>query len=270
MKTNGKKLICWLLSIGLFGCNATVRRPSNVPISAAKVDNVFIDCSLEKIFRANQCTVYRSDTGEILADGLFVLKSGEPVNESELRYKAFGEKGIFLEDSETLYQQTASERDRSHRVFSTRLATIASKDGAVALDCGQMNIARDADTLTECVLSSAAHKKPFFASYYWSGIAHFGYEGLAGDSTGTLYGAFYSSGDALWTGRAGKDGQVLDGGHTMVVPCPKPTNLIRNKMGTLTCWLKVRANSLRSRSTNAVALGYAQFLSPSLPPRTKQ
>ena len=239
MKTNCRKFTCWLLSIGLFGCKATIGRPGNVPTSAAKVDNVFIDCSLEKTFRANQCTVYKSDTGEILADGLFVLRSGEPVNASELRYKAFGEKGIFLEDSQILYQQTASERDPSHRVFTTRLKTIASGGRAVALNCGQINIARDADTLTECVLSSAAHKKPFFASYYWSSIAHFGYEGLAGDSTGTLYGAFYSSGDALWTGRAGKDGRVFDGGHTMVVPCPKPTNLTRDKMGTLTCFTEV-------------------------------
>jgi hypothetical protein len=72
-------------------------------------------------------------------------------------------------------------------------------------------------------LSSAGHKKPFFASYYWPSIGHFGYEGLAGDYTGTVDGAFYSSGDALRTGRAGKNGQVLDGGHTMVVPCPRPT-----------------------------------------------
>jgi hypothetical protein len=239
MESNAKKFICCLLSIGLFGCKTTTPRPDNVPASAAKVDNVFIDCSVEKTFRANQCSVYKGDTGEILADGLFVLRSGEPVSETELRYKAFNETGIFLEDSSILYQQTASGRDPSHRVFNSRLRTIASEGRAVALDCGQMNIARDPDTLTECILSSAAHKKPFFASYYWSSIAHFGYEGLAGDSTGTVYGAFYSSGDALWTGRTGKHGQILDGGHTMVVPCPKPTTLLRNKMGTLTCFTEI-------------------------------
>lgn len=168
---------------------------------------------------------------------MFVLRSGEPVNASELRYKAFGEQGVVLENSQVLCQQTASERDPSHRVFNARLMTIASKDAAAALDCGQMNIARDADTLTECVLSSAAHKKPFFASYYWSSIAHFGYEGLAGDSTGAVYGAYYSSGDALWTGRASKDAQ--DGGHTLVMACPKPTNLTKNKMGILTCFTEV-------------------------------
>jgi len=239
MRTAGQKFICWLLCICLFGCKATIRRPGNIPISATKVGSVFIDCSVEKTFRANQCTVYKSDTGEILADGLFVLSTGEPDTASELRYQAFGEKGIFLQDSRVLYQQTASERDPSHRVFNTSLKTIASEGGAVALNCGQMNIARDADTLTECILSSAARKKPFFASYYWSSIAHFGYEGLVGDSTGTIYGAFYSSGDALWTGRVGKDAQILDGGHTMVVPCPKPTNLTRSKMGTLTCFTEI-------------------------------
>ena len=233
------KFLCLLLSIVLLGCKATPHRPANIPTSATWIDSVYINCSVEKAFRANQCTVYEGDTGEVLADGLFVLRSGDPVNASELRYAAFGKKGIFLQDLRILYQQTASGRDPSHRVFYERLKTIASKDGMVALDCGQVNATSDANTLTECVLSAVARKKPFLASYYQPGLAHFGYNGFAGDSTGTVYGAFYSSGATVWMGGAGKDGQILDENHTLVLPCPKPTNLTMSKMGTLTCFTEV-------------------------------
>jgi hypothetical protein len=228
-----------LASLSLLGCEATPHRPANVPASATWIDNVFINCSVEKAFRANQCTVYKGGTGEILADGLFVLRSDEPVSKSDLRYAAFGEKGIFLEDLRILYQRTASERDPSHRLFSERLKSIASKDGTTAVDCGQVITTANIDTVTECILSAFAQKKSFFASYYQPGLAHFGYNGLAGDSTGTVYGAFYSSGETVWTGGAGKDGQIVDGNHTLILPCPKPTNLSKSKAGILTCFIEV-------------------------------
>jgi len=64
-------------------------RPASVPTSAVWVDNTFVDCSVDTQARANRCTVYKDDTGEILADGLFVLNTTyEGVDKSQLHYAA--------------------------------------------------------------------------------------------------------------------------------------------------------------------------------------
>jgi len=91
--------VCWLKFIFLFslvsvvGCEGMHSRPEGIPSSAVWVDNVFIDCSVEVQAKANRCTVYEDTTGEILADGLFVLNSPRrAVDKAELHYAAFGER----------------------------------------------------------------------------------------------------------------------------------------------------------------------------------
>jgi hypothetical protein len=212
-------------------------RPSKVPQSAVWVDGTFIDCSVDIQSKANRCTVYKDGSGEILAEGLFVLDNTDKgADNSQLRFVAFGEQGIYLDDLQILHQQTATKRDPSHRIFGERLNQIASKGGSNVLDCGEWATTDEADTVTECALTAFARGKSFFVRYYESEHAHFRYSGIASDSAGTFYGAFYSSGRTVWKGGPGKDGQLLDGNHTLISPCPKPPALTKTRMGTLTCF----------------------------------
>jgi hypothetical protein len=106
----------------LLGCRQQYHRPANVPSSAVWVDGAFIDCSVEQQSKANRCTVYRDRTGEILADGLFVLNTSlREAHSSELRYVAFGNRLIYLADARTLVPWAASERDPVNRVMDETL-----------------------------------------------------------------------------------------------------------------------------------------------------
>jgi hypothetical protein len=189
--------LAWLfLAVSLLGCEGTHSRPAGVPSSSVWVDNTFVDCSVERQSGADHCTVYKDDTGEILAEGLFVLKTSYLAAEkSELHYAAFGERGIYLDDLRILVQRTASLRDPSHRIIDERLKTIASKGGSDVLDCTSMKTPGKADVPTECALSAFDRRRPFWVRYYEPGIAWFVYSGFAGNGNGTVYSVFYSHGD---------------------------------------------------------------------------
>jgi hypothetical protein len=221
------------LIVCLFGCKGTHSRPASVPSSAVWVDNTFVDCSVERQSSADHCTVYKADTGEVLAEGLFVLKSSYLAAEkSELHYAAFGERGIYLEDLRTLVQRTASLRDPSHRIIDERLKTLASKGRTDVLDCTKMTTPGKADEPTECALSAFADRTPFWVRYYDPGTAWFGYSGFACDGDGTVYSVFYCHGDCV---NGDSQGQMMDNSQTLVVTCPKPTILSKMKNGVLTC-----------------------------------
>src|SRR5713226_624837 len=103
MKTGPVNSILISLCACSLGCSGNHPRPASVPVSAVWVDNTFIDCSVEKQSRANRCTVWKDDTGEILADGLFVLNgSHRAADTSELHYVGFGNGVILLADAQTL------------------------------------------------------------------------------------------------------------------------------------------------------------------------
>jgi hypothetical protein len=223
------------------GCKLNFR-PSNVPQSAVWVDGIFIDCSADAKSKADRCAVFGSSSGEVLAEGLFVLSSTyEGVEQSKLRFVALGEQGIYLDDLQVLHQRTATERDPSHRVFRARLDQVASKGGSNARDCGEWAAIGWADTVTECALTAFANGKPFYVRYYEPGPANFSYTGIASTSDGEFYEAIYSSGRTTWVGGSGKDGQLLDGNHTLVMPCPKPPTLTKTKSGILTCFTELRS-----------------------------
>jgi hypothetical protein len=225
----------------LSGCKGKHFRPASVPSSAVWVDNTFVDCSVDTQSRTNRCTVYKADTGEILADGLFVLNSSHfAAEKSELHYIAFGERGIYLEDLRILEQLTASQRDPSHRIIDERLKTIASKGGKDVSDCTNVTTPRRNDASAKCALSAFADRRPFYVRYYLQYPNSFGYMGIAGDADGNVYGVQYSSRHVLWgTGDVvdipPSEGQIFDDDHGYVLPCPKPTILSKAKNGTLTC-----------------------------------
>jgi len=234
MRACRSALICVLPMVCLLGCKRTHSRPAGVPPYAIWVDNVFVDCSVEKTPNADRCAVYNDDTGEILAEGDFVLKSSHAgAEKSELRYVAFGEQGIYLSDLRILVQRTASLRDPHHRVIDERLKTLASKGGAVVLDCTNTTTQGKVDAVTECALSAFIGKRPFWVRYYEPGTAWFVYSGFAGSGDGTVYYVSYSHGE--WVPIGDTQGQVMDNGQTLVVACPKPTILSKMNNGMLTC-----------------------------------
>jgi hypothetical protein len=230
------KFIFLCLFICLSGCKWIHSRPPGVPPTAVWVDSVFVDCSVEAQSKANWCTVYKDDTGEIVADGLFVLNSSHLAAEkSELHYATFGEQGIYLEDTRILLQRAASQRDPSNHIIDNRLRTLASGNGVEALDCRKAGASGKTDAVAECALKAFADRRPFYVSYYLQFPDSFGYEGYAGDADGHLYGVEYKSGRVHFTGAVPKAGQLFDDNHSFVMPCPKPTILYKAENGNVTC-----------------------------------
>jgi hypothetical protein len=114
------------LSVFLSGCMEPHPRPANVPSSATWVDNTFIDCSVESPSKGDRCTVYKDDSGRVLADGLFVLKAfHEGVDKPELRFAAFAHGMIYLQDARILVHVAPLERDPSRRTVIERLEALA-------------------------------------------------------------------------------------------------------------------------------------------------
>ena len=233
MKVSLTKSISCCLLICLSGCNSFHFHPNNVPHAAVWVDGTFIECSVETPAKADRCTVYKDDTGEILADGLFLLNTSHAAaDKSELKYAAFGSGIIYLSDARKLVLWVPSERDPTHRIINERLRAIACSGGKQVTDC------HDADGKTgavaDCALRAFADGKPFYAMYYFQGIDSFGFTGLAGNDDGNVYEVDYHS--MGWIGLdLPKEAQLLDGKHTFVMPCLKPIYLVKTEAGKLAC-----------------------------------
>jgi hypothetical protein len=209
-------------------------RPEGVRSSAVWVDNVFIDCSVEAQSKANRCTVYKDTTGEILADGLFALNSPRrAADKSELHYAAFGERGIYLEEARILMQREASRRDPSHRIMGERLKAIASRGAVEALDCN--NATPKSEVPSDCALKAFSSEQPFYVRFYLQYPNFFRYDGFARDGDGNVYEVWFLPGNMTVTGNISKEAQLLDGNHTIVMPCPKPIKLSKVANDTLSC-----------------------------------
>jgi hypothetical protein len=230
MKISAANSISICLLICLSGCNRFHFRPNDVPRSAVWVDGTFIECSVETRAKADRCTVYKDDTGEILADGLFLLNTSHAgADESELHYAAFGNGTIYLSDARKLVPWVPSERDPTHRIINERLRAIAAKDDTEVIDCNDRR-----GSVADCAVRALAGGKPFYAKYYWQGIDSFGFTGFASDADGNVYEVDY---DGMgWDGRnLPKEAQSLDGNHTFVMPCPKPVSFRKTEGGMLEC-----------------------------------
>ncbi|HMI49923.1 MAG TPA: hypothetical protein VK525_00330, partial [Candidatus Saccharimonadales bacterium] len=167
MGTRWSTLACLFLGSLLSGCKATHIRPPNVPVAAVWVDSTFVDCSTDTQANANRCTVYKDDTGEILADGVFQLGSSHAAAvKSDLQYFAVGDQGIYLQDSRILLQVGASGRDPSNRVIDARLKTLASTKGIEALNCNNANAVGASDGRADCAIKALAERHPFYLRYY--------------------------------------------------------------------------------------------------------
>lgn len=233
MRVLAAKSVSFCVLIWLTGCNGFHFRPKNIPRSAVWVDGTFIECSDETQVRADRCTVYKDDTGEILADGLFVLNtSRSAADKSELQYAAFGNGTIYLSDARRLVLWVPSERNPISRTIDDRLSAFAGRGATEVIEC------RDAsgglDDATSCALKAFGQGKAFTTKWYRPGIDSFGFTGFAGDANGNVYELDYDS--MGWSRLALPKGvQLLDDNHTFVMPCPKPIALVRTVAGKLTC-----------------------------------
>jgi hypothetical protein len=232
--------ITGLLLLGLSGCGQYHFRPRGVPSSAVWADHTFIDCSNEANSKLYRCTVFKDDTGEVLAEGLFRLDKTHGPAETKLRYAAFGDGRIFLEDTRVLMQTSASPRDPSHRIMTDRMRTLASHGGAKPIDCGAPNAA---ESPAKCALKAFADKKPFFVRWYLLSDDYFSYSGIAMDNSGVAWSAVYAH--AIWIsvkepGQVQDPAQTLfDDGHTLVFPCPTPVVLTEDSRGVINCYKPV-------------------------------
>lgn len=117
---------CFLL-LALAGCLGH-SRANGVPASAVWADHVFIQCSPGVQSKANCCSVYKDDTGEILADGLFVRPStGRAAEMKDLQYETYGAGGIFSSNAQLPTQKTALSNGPSERIVVGQLIALASK-----------------------------------------------------------------------------------------------------------------------------------------------
>jgi hypothetical protein len=184
---------CFLL-FALAGCFGH-SRPNGVPASATWADHVFIQCSPEVQSNADRCTVYRDDSGEILAYGLFVIsKSGGATSPENLHYAAFGIEGIYLANAQILSQKTPSPGDPSLRILVRRLTELASKRGGSPINCNSVPYSSS----NECVKNAIATKTPFFVQSYDQRPYRFLYVGIAGDAEGTISQVEYASSNSTF------------------------------------------------------------------------
>jgi len=225
----------------LLGCQGCSSRPPNVPPSALHVENTFIVCSADSPSIGNHCTIYGQDTGEILADGLFVtVGTHTSVDKGELHYATVGHGMIYLTDGRVLVHVRPAGRDPSRKKMITRLEALAMNGSSQAIDCNQGGT--DAGNgLADCARRSLAGGRAFYGIYYKQGDESFEFEGIAANEAGEAYEVHYGS---AWVGERDnlpKGSTLLDNGHTLVIPCPKPVTLYGNDEvygyfgGGLTC-----------------------------------
>ena len=224
------KSILLLFFICLSGCKTTPHRPANVPASAVSIDGVFIDCSVEETSRANRCTVYKGDSGEVQTSGLFELSgAGREAQQTELRYEAFDGHRIWLQDARALNPVLLLEY--SVPGMASQLAALAGRD---ALNCGRVTRMQKPDAASSCALKAFTNSKAFYVSYdqrAWSG----GYTvGFAGDRKGNLYFVEYMN--QGWPPQPPSEGvHISDDNHIRFGTCPKPRVFFKVRNGELTC-----------------------------------
>jgi hypothetical protein len=235
MRTAVSRFLAAYSLLCISGCKDMHLRPAGVPSAAVWVDHTFIDCSVETKSRANRCTVYKDDSGEILADGLFLLNYQlSPADAPDLRYAAFGGGKIYLQDARVLVQWTASNRDPSLWIVNGRLKALAGRGSSIATDCNAAQTNATDDHVAACGMRAFAAKTPFYLHYYQQGFDSFGFSGLASDEGGNVYELEYNSRPLPMLPPQPKEVQVLDD-HTVVVTCHKPVTLERWGNGYLVC-----------------------------------
>src|SRR5712664_868155 len=222
--------IFFLSFICLSACKTTPHRPANVPASAVSIDGVFIDCSVEESSRANRCTVYKGNSGEVQVSGLFELSgAGREANQTELRYAGFDGARIWLQDARTLNPVFLLEY--AVPGMASQLAALAGRD---ALDCGRVTRNQKPKAASDCARKAFADSKPFYVSYdqkAWGGGHTVGF---ARDTKGNLYFVEYRN-EGWPLEHPLEVERTSERNHIRFGTCPKPPVLFKVGDGELTC-----------------------------------
>jgi hypothetical protein len=234
MRAYNSGLLFPLLAVSLLGCDAMHPRPSNVPSTAVWVDHAFIDCSTGTPSHANRCTVYKDDTGEILADGLFILNlSHFAAAKCDLRYIAFGKRRIYLENATWLVEEAPTDRDPSYRIVDEELKKLASSGGPeTPINCNRSDSLSTVNAMGECAMKAFIESHPFFVRYYQPMSHSFSYRAFAANDSRHIYFVEWYSDEFPFGERAGSG---FDGAHGLVNSCPIPVRLVKTTNGELTC-----------------------------------
>jgi hypothetical protein len=170
----------------------------------------------------------------VLADGLFLLsKQLAAAETSELRYAAFGNGMIYLQDARVLVQWVAFKPDPSQRIVNDRLKALAAGDASQAIDCNGPG--GKTDEAAECAMKAFVARKAFYVRYYRQEFDSFGFRGYAGNEGGNVYEIDYDSRHLIVMDSMPKETQLLDDNHTLVMPCHKPITLEQDADGSLIC-----------------------------------
>jgi hypothetical protein len=230
MRTGLSTLLSLVIAVCLLGCKRIDSRSANVPASAVSIDRFFIDCSVEELSRANRCTVYEGNSGEVQVSGLFQLSgAGREAKQTELRYAAFDGTRIWLQDARALNPVLMLEY--AVPGMTSQLTALAGTD---AVDCGRVTRNQKPNAASDCARKAFADSKPFYVSYdqkAWGG----GYTvGFARDAKGNLYFVEYMK--EGWPPQPPSEGvRVSDDNHIRFGACPKPPVLFKVGNGELTC-----------------------------------
>jgi len=134
--------------------------------------------------------VYKDNTGEILADGIFeFLPAWGATDHPERHYAAYSNDVILLDDAQFLELVSPSERDPTF----ARLRALATHGSGQVIDCGRIVTSGKSSELTDCAIKAFAARKPFYVRYYVAGIDSFGIHALAGDAEGNVTEVDYDS-----------------------------------------------------------------------------
>jgi hypothetical protein len=102
-----------------------------------------------------------------------------------------------------------------------RLLSIA---GDNAINCGTVTVHESPKKANQCVRKAFSAKKAFYVRYHLPSRDSFSAVGLAGNGSPDVYLVEFDT--ARFTPGAIKGGgQLLDDGHSIVTPCPKPVRL---------------------------------------------
>jgi hypothetical protein len=230
MRICGTNSVCLLLFIYLSGCKTAGYRPGNVPASAVRVGDVFIDCSVEESSRANRCAVYNDGSGEVQVSGLFELSgAAREAKETELQYVAFDGTRIWLQDARSLHPVLLLEY--AVPGMARQLAALAGRE---ALNCGRVTRNQRPEAASECARKAFADGKPFYVSYDQKAWGRGYTVGFARDANGNLYFVEYMN--EGWSPQPASEGvHVSDHYHIRFGACPKPQVLFQVRNGELTC-----------------------------------
>jgi hypothetical protein len=236
-----QKLIPIVLTFGvsLTACNKFHWRPGNVPSSAVWVDGTYVTCNVEESMKADRCTVFEDKTGNILADGLFVLDSSKrEVSKNELHYVAVKDRTIFLADARTLSLMLASDRDPSNSRITESLKSISASGAGQPINCGKSPTNEPDEKTVDCALKAFESRTSFYVRFYVPGTGLDYSYGLAGDSTGNVSEVVYN-GKGINKLSLSKKTQLSEDSRLAIMPCPKPVSIIKTQEGTVACALPV-------------------------------